>query len=120
MYQGDYQLIGSEMSFFTRKLEAQLRCQQIPWRYLLKTEQRKAELEAKAGTHFIPLLMTPEKWLIHDTIAIGPMLNERFSERAVIPETPEPRQTARTGRTTSLRRSGRYRCTGPAPRTWNS
>ena len=31
MYQGDYQLIGSEMSFFTRKLEAQLRCQQIPW-----------------------------------------------------------------------------------------
>ena len=32
MYQGDYQLIGSEMSFLTRKLEAELRCQQIPWR----------------------------------------------------------------------------------------
>jgi len=29
MYKGDYQLIGSEMSFFTRKLEAQLRYQQI-------------------------------------------------------------------------------------------
>jgi len=88
MYQGDYQLIGSEMSFFTRKLEAQLRFQQIPWRYLFKTEARKAELETKAGTHFVPLLMTPDKWLLHDTIAIGPMLSARFGERAVIPETP--------------------------------
>jgi glutathione S-transferase len=88
MYKGEYQLVGSEMSFFTRKLEAQLRFQQIPWRYLFKTEERKAELEARAGTHFIPLLITPDKWLIHDTIAIGPMLSDRFGERAVIPETP--------------------------------
>lgn len=88
MYPGEYQLVGSEMSFFTRKLEAQLRFQQAPWRYLFKTEERKAELEARAGTHFIPLLITPEKWLIHDTIAIGPMLNDRLRERAVIPETP--------------------------------
>lgn len=88
MYRGQYQLVGSEMSFFTRKLEAQLRCQQIPWRYLFKTESRKAELEAKAGTHFIPLLITPDKWLIHDTIAIGPLLSDRFRERSVIPATP--------------------------------
>lgn len=88
MYKGTYQLIGSEMSFFTRKLEAQLRFQQIPWEYQFKTEERKAELEARAGTHFIPLLKTPEKWLIHDTIAIGPMLNSRFSEHPVIPEAP--------------------------------
>jgi len=88
MYQGDYQLVGSEMSFFTRKLEAQLRFQNIPWRWHFKTEERKAELEARAGTHFIPLLMTPDKWMLHDTIAIGPMLNNRFSERPVIPEAP--------------------------------
>lgn len=88
MYKGDYQLVGSEMSFFTRKLEAQLRFQGIPWRYLFKTEERKAELEARANTYFIPLLITPDKWLVHDTIAIGPMLNDRFRERAVIPETP--------------------------------
>mgnify|MGYP000002880330 FL=1 len=88
MYSGEYQLVGSEMSFFTRKLEAQLRCQQVPWRYLFKTEERKAELEARAGTHFIPLLVTPDKWLIHDTIAIGPMLSDRFRERAVVPESP--------------------------------
>jgi glutathione S-transferase len=88
MYKGGYQLVGSEMSFFTRKLEAQLRCQQVPWRYLFKTEARKAELEARAGTHFIPLLITPDKWLLHDTIAIGPMLSDRFHERAVVPPTP--------------------------------
>jgi len=88
MYQGEYTLVGSEMSFFTRKLEAQLRFQQIPWRYLFKTEERKAALEAKVGTHFIPLLMTPDKWLIHDTIAIGPMLSDRFRKRAVVPDTP--------------------------------
>lgn len=41
MYSGEYQLVGSEMSFFTRKLEAQLRFQQVPWRYLFKTEDRK-------------------------------------------------------------------------------
>ena len=88
MYQGEYLLMGSEMSFFTRKLEAQLRFQNIPWRWQFKTEARKAELEARAGTHFIPLLATPDKWLLHDTIAIGPMLNDRFRERPVIPESP--------------------------------
>jgi glutathione S-transferase len=91
VYQGDYVLIGSEMSFFTRKLEAQLRYQQIPWHWQFKTSERTAELEARAGTRFIPLLNTPEKWLIHDTIAIGPLLNDRFAQRAVIPTTPAQR-----------------------------
>ena len=88
MYQGDYTLIGSELSFYSRKLEAQLRFQQIPWHWSFKTQARSGELEARAGTHFVPLLMTPEKWLIHDTIALGPLLNDRFPERPVIPHTP--------------------------------
>ena len=41
MYSGDYKLIGSELSFFTRKLEAPLRFQKIPWHYLFKTEERR-------------------------------------------------------------------------------
>ena len=41
MYPGEYELIGSELSFFTRKLEAQLRFQQIPWHYQFKTEAGK-------------------------------------------------------------------------------
>jgi len=91
MYEGTYQLIGTELSFFTRKLEAQLRAQQLPWEYLFKTEARRADLEQRAGTHFIPLLITPEKWLLNDTIAIGPLLNNRFPSRSVIPETPVQR-----------------------------
>lgn len=93
MYQGSYELIGSELSFFTRKLEAQLRFQQVPWRYRFKTQERSAELEARAGTHFIPLLKTPDRWLLNDTISIGPLLNDRFSERSVIPNTPAQRAT---------------------------
>lgn len=88
MYRGDYALVGSEMSFFTRKLEAQLRFQQIPWHWHFKTQERTADIEARAGTHFIPLLMTPDKWMLNDTIAIGPMLNDRFHERPVIPTSP--------------------------------
>ena len=91
MYQGEYTLVGNELSFFSRKLEAQLRFQQIPWHWLFKTQERAPALEARAGTHFIPLLMTPEKWLIHDTIALGPMLDSRFPERPVIPSTPVQR-----------------------------
>ena len=88
MYPGEYTLIGNELSFFTRKLEAQLRFQQVPWHYQFKTEARREALEAKAGTHFIPLLSTPDRWLLQDTISIGPFLNERFSETPVIPNTP--------------------------------
>ncbi|MBT8149321.1 MAG: glutathione S-transferase family protein [Pseudomonadales bacterium] len=94
MYQGEYALVGSEMSFFTRKLEAQLRFQRIPWHWQFKTQQRSAELEARAGTHFIPLLMTPDNWLIHDTIALGPMLNDRHTEYKVLPDTPLQRASS--------------------------
>ena len=70
MYPGEYTLIGNELSFFTRKLEAQLRFQQVPWHYQFKTEARREALEAKAGTHFIPLLSTPDRWLLQDTISL--------------------------------------------------
>lgn len=88
MYQGDYGLVGIELSMFSRKLEAQLRFQKIPWHWHFKTQERTAEIEARTGTHFIPALVTPEKWLIHDTIALGPFLHDRFHHTPVIPPTP--------------------------------
>ena len=88
MYRGDYGLIGIELSMFSRKLEAQLRFQKIPWYWNFKTQERTAKIEARTGTHFIPALLTPEKWMIHDTIALGPMLNDRFHQAPVIPSTP--------------------------------
>jgi len=93
MYRGEYGLVGSEMSMFTRKLEAQLRFQNVPWYWHFKTQERTAAIEARTGSHFIPALITPEKWMIHDTIALGPLLNDRFHETPVIPATPLQRAT---------------------------
>tara|TARA_R110002049_G_scaffold56036_1_gene154850 strand:+ start:3532 stop:4584 length:1053 start_codon:yes stop_codon:yes gene_type:complete len=91
MYQGDYGLVGIELSMFSRKLEAQLRFQNIPWYWHFKTQERTADIEARTGTHFIPALITPEKWMIHDTIALGPLLNDRFHGTPVIPSSPTQR-----------------------------
>jgi glutathione S-transferase len=91
MYRGTYTLIGSELSMFTRKLEAQLRYQNIPHAWKYKSIGDASELEKRAGTRFIPLLETPDGWLLNDTIAIGPMLSERFREAPVLPSTPVQR-----------------------------
>jgi glutathione S-transferase len=88
MYRGDYGLVGIELSMFSRKLEAQLRFQKIPWYWHFKTQERTPEVEARIGTHFIPALKTPDKWTIHDTIALGPFLNDRFHAIPVIPPSP--------------------------------
>ncbi len=88
MYKGEYKLIGIELSMFSRKLQAQLQFQQIPWRWQFKTQALTAAIEQRVGSHFIPALETPDKWVIGDTIAIGPMLNERFFNAPVIPATP--------------------------------
>ncbi len=91
MYRGTYTLIGSELSMFSRKLEAQLRYQAIPHRWQFKTLARTPQLETRAQTRFIPLLQTPDGWLLHDTIAVGPMLDARFPAVPVIPTTPAQR-----------------------------
>jgi glutathione S-transferase len=91
MYRGTYTLIGAELSMFTRKMEAQLRYQNIPHQWRYKSMADASELEKRAGTRFIPLLETPDGWLLNDTIAIGPMLSERFGEMPVLPTTPVQR-----------------------------
>lgn len=87
MYEGEYKLVGSELSMFTRKLEAQLRFQKIPFTWRFKTMAESADIEKRGGTRFIPLLETPDGWMVHDTIALGPMLNDRFYQAPVVPET---------------------------------
>jgi glutathione S-transferase len=91
MYQGTYRLIGTEMSMFSRKLEAQLRYQQIPYQWQYTSLGEPSEEQKRAGTRFIPLLKTPDGWLLSDTIAIGPMLSQRFHRIPVIPHTPVQR-----------------------------
>ena len=68
------------MSMFTRKLEAQLRYQHIPYQWEIKSRQNTDGINTRAGTHFIPVLKTPDGWLINDTISIGPLLQDRFRD----------------------------------------
>jgi len=76
---------------FTLKLEAQLRYQGIPYQWQFKSQANSAEIEARAGTRFIPTLTTPDGWCISDTIALGPFLHDRFHEAPVIPQGPAQR-----------------------------
>ena len=88
MYKGTYKLVGQELSMFSRKLEAQLRYQNVPYDWEFKTIASGDEVNKRSGTRFIPLLRTPDGWVINDTISIGPFLNDRFIDCPVIPTSP--------------------------------
>ena len=85
MYKGVYTLIGQELSMFTRKLEAQLRYQHISYQWEIKTQDNTESINSRVGTHFIPILKTPDGWMLNDTISIGPFLHDRFNNCPVIP-----------------------------------
>jgi len=91
MYRGTYTLIGQEMSMFTRKLEAQLRYQQIPYQWEIKSQEKTESINNRVGTNFIPILKTPDGWMINDTISIGPFLHDRFNGCPVIPDSSSQR-----------------------------
>eukprot|EP01035_Chromulina_nebulosa_P056030 gene56030-biopygen39994 len=66
-----YLLYGSTPSLFTRKLEAALRFYRAPFAFCSKGSQPDVKaLEQRAGTHQVPLLQTPENWLLADTTPI--------------------------------------------------
>ena len=48
MYRGTYPLIGLQLSTFTRKLEAQLRYQHIPYQWRFKTVDKSQEIEPRS------------------------------------------------------------------------
>jgi glutathione S-transferase len=94
MFDGRYTLWGGEHSLFTRKLQAMLNYLDVAYEFKLKTGERRGEVEARLGTHFIPGLQTPEGWFIHDTTPIGLMLNAKYPGRAIVPTTPVQRIAA--------------------------
>ena len=84
-----YVLYGSEPSLFTRKLEAALAFYGAPFEFRRKREQPDiAALEARGGTHQVPLLLTPENWMLADTTPIIDLLDGRFPRRRLFPEGP--------------------------------
>lgn len=81
-----YVVHGRPISLFTRKLEAGLDFYGVPYRSELKSTRDAGELEARAGTHQIPVLTTPENWALADTTPIMAMLDGLFPRRRMFPE----------------------------------
>lgn len=83
-----YILYGSELSYFTRKLEAALRFYGADFELRRKTPDTAAEIEQRSGTHQVPVLHTPENWMIADTTPLLHLLDGRFPQRRLFPPGP--------------------------------
>ena len=84
----EYVVYGGPISYFTRKLEAALRFYAAPFRMESKTQANGQEIELRSGTHQVPVLKTPENWMIADTTPIIALLDSRFPARRLVPEGP--------------------------------
>lgn len=77
----EYVVYGGELSYFTRKLEAAMVFYGAEWRRAPKTP----DVEMRAATHQVPVLHTPENWVIADTTPLMRLLDGRFPDRAMFP-----------------------------------
>jgi glutathione S-transferase len=75
-----YTIYGGELSYFTRKLEAAMIFYGAD--YELKPKDDPL-IETRAATHQVPVLLTPENWMIADTTPLLRMLDGRFPSRAM-------------------------------------
>jgi glutathione S-transferase len=80
----DYTIYGGELSYFTRKLEAAMIFYGADFES--KRKHDNPVVEKRSGTHQIPVLHTPENWMIADTTPLLRMLDARFPERAMFPD----------------------------------
>ncbi len=76
-----YQIFGHELSLFSRKLEAAFIFYGLEFEFL----SQNPEMNQRAGTHQIPVLLTPENWVIADTTPIMQMMDSRVPARAMFP-----------------------------------
>lgn len=83
-----YKIYGSSISLFTRKLEAAMEFYGAPFSIERKSDSNRENLEKRAGTHQIPVLETPEAWMLADTSPIIATLDGRFPHRRLIPTGP--------------------------------
>ena len=84
-----YTIYGGELSYFTRKLEAACLFYGFEFEMRNKNQSDPATIEARSGTHQVPVLQTPENWMIGDTTPIMHMLDGRYPKRQMYPAGPE-------------------------------
>jgi glutathione S-transferase len=81
----EYEVYGAPISLFTRKLEAAFDFYGAPYRSERKGTRDGSDLEIRAGTHQIPVLITPEDWVLSDTTPILGLMDERYPQRRMVP-----------------------------------
>lgn len=84
-----YVLYGPDPSAFTRKLESALMFYGAPFERVREIGAERAELQRRAGTHQLPVLRTPENWVIADTTPIMHLLDSRFPARRLFADGPD-------------------------------
>ena len=81
-----YTIYGGELSYFSRKLEAAMIFYRADFEFKPKGSNNAQHIEQRSGTHQVPVLHTPENWMIGDTTPLMMMLDERFPQRRMFPE----------------------------------
>lgn len=84
----DYVVYGGPISLFTRKLESALRFYGASHTMAQKLPQNADEVQMRSGTHQVPVLHTPEGWMIADTTPLLDLLDGRFPARRLFPDGP--------------------------------
>lgn len=84
----EYTIFGRDISAFTRKLESAFECYGADFVVKLKTAENKTALENRSGTHQIPVLRTPENWILADTTPIMMLMDSRLPHRRLFPSGP--------------------------------
>ena len=80
-----YTIYGDELSLFTRKLECACLFYGLEFERRTKTPDIAATIEQRAATHQVPVLHTPENWMLADTTPILGLLDSRHPGRAMFP-----------------------------------
>ncbi len=81
-----YTVYGMDRSYFSRKLDAAMTWYGLPFEFVAKTMVVAADVEAKAGTRQVPVLVTPDGSHVPDTTPIMSMLDELVPQRRMFPD----------------------------------
>ncbi len=81
----NYVVLGGPRSLFTRKLTAALDFYEADYSIVDRSPFEKDVYQERANTHQIPLLQTPEDWVLADTTPMLRMLDGRFPTRCLFP-----------------------------------
>lgn len=80
-----YIVYGGSQSYFSMKLVAAMKFYGAPYEFRGKSPDVREMVESRSGTHQVPVLQTPENWMIGDTTPILSMLDERYPGRRMFP-----------------------------------